>query len=49
VFGFVPLSALEIGAVITIVLGYVVATGIGKAWFFRGENTTQTLARMPVS
>jgi Mg2+-importing ATPase len=49
VFGFVPLSALEIGAVITIVLGYVVATEIGKAWFFRGENTTQTLARMPVS
>jgi Mg2+-importing ATPase len=49
VFGFVPLSALEIGAVIIIVLGYIVATEIGKAWFFRGEKTTQSLAEAPVS
>jgi len=42
VFGFVPLSALEMGAVITIVLGYIVATEVGKARFFRVENTTWT-------
>jgi Mg2+-importing ATPase len=42
VFGFVPLSALEMGAVITIVLGYIVATEVAKAWFFRVENTTWT-------
>ena len=35
VFGFVSLSALEMGAVITIVLGYIVATEAGKVWFFR--------------
>ena len=49
VFGFVPLSALEMGAVITIVVGYIVATEVGKAWFFRVENTTQPLAKAPVS
>jgi Mg2+-importing ATPase len=38
VFGFVPLSALEMGAVITIVVGYIVATEVGKAWFFRVEK-----------
>jgi Mg2+-importing ATPase len=49
VFGFVPLSALEMGAVITIVLSYIVATEVAKAWFFRVENTTQPLAKAPVS
>jgi P-type Mg2+ transporter len=39
VFGFVPLSALEMGAVTTVVVGYIVATEVGKAWFFRVENT----------
>ncbi|MEP7172173.1 MAG: magnesium-translocating P-type ATPase [Aestuariivirga sp.] len=34
-FGFVPLPALQICAVIAIVLGYAVATEVGKAWFFR--------------
>ena len=35
VFGFVPLSAMEMGAVAGIVLGYVAATEAGKAWYFR--------------
>ncbi len=34
-FGFVPLSALQMGAVATVVAGYVVATEAAKAWFFR--------------
>lgn len=37
-FGFVSLSALELGVVIAIVLGYMMATELGKAWFFRLEN-----------
>ncbi|WP_193335567.1 magnesium-translocating P-type ATPase [Devosia beringensis] len=37
-FGFVPLSATELAAVVAIVGGYVVATEIAKAWFFRHEN-----------
>jgi Mg2+-importing ATPase len=35
VFGFVPLSTLQIGAVVAFVLGYIVATEAAKAWFFR--------------
>jgi len=35
IFGFAPLSMPEMGAVILIVAGYVVATEITKAWFFR--------------
>jgi Mg2+-importing ATPase len=38
VFGFVPLSAMELTAVVVIVGGYIVATEIAKAWFFRGKN-----------
>ena len=37
-FGFVPLSATELAAVVAIVGGYIVATEIAKAWFFRHEN-----------
>lgn len=37
-FGFVPLSATELAAVVAILAGYVVATEIAKAWFFRHEN-----------
>ena len=33
-FGFVPLSALQIGTVIAIVVGYIVATEAAKAWFY---------------
>ena len=32
---------MEIGAVIAIVGGYIVATEIAKAWFFRGDGFAQ--------
>jgi Mg2+-importing ATPase len=35
VFGFVPLSAREIGAIAVILAGYIVATEVAKAWFYR--------------
>ncbi|MGE6696362.1 magnesium-translocating P-type ATPase [Hyphomonas sp. NPDC076900] len=38
-FGFVPLSATELVAVVAIVGGYMVATEIAKAWFFQHETT----------
>ena len=38
VFGFVPLSALQVGATVAIVVGYIVATEAAKAWFFRAEE-----------
>jgi Mg2+-importing ATPase len=34
VFGFVPLSALQMGTVIAIVIGYIAATEGAKAWFY---------------
>lgn len=34
-FGFVPLSAREIGAIAVILAGYIVATEVAKAWFYR--------------
>jgi Mg2+-importing ATPase len=46
VFGFVPLSALHMGAVIAIVLGYIAATEAAKSWFFRLGNTGQPSSRM---
>ena len=33
-FGFVPLSALQMGTVIVIVLGYIAATEAAKFWFY---------------
>ena len=48
-FGFVPLTALQLGAVIAIVVGYIVATEVGKAWFFRTENTSQSSAEPPAT
>jgi len=36
-FGFVPLSATELTAVVVIVGGYIVATEIAKFWFFGHE------------
>ena len=36
-FGFVPLSALQMGTVIAIVVGYVAATEVAKAWLM-GAN-----------
>lgn len=37
-FGFMPLSALEVGVVVSIVLGYIVATELAKAWYFRAST-----------
>jgi len=34
VFGFVPLSALQMGTIIVIVVGYIAATEAGKLWFY---------------
>ncbi len=34
VFGFVPLSVLQMGTVIAIVIGYIAATEGAKAWFY---------------
>jgi Mg2+-importing ATPase len=38
VFSFVPLSAIEISSVVAIVLGYIMATEVGKIWFFWSIN-----------
>jgi Mg2+-importing ATPase len=35
IFGFVPLSMLQLTAIVAIVLGYIVATELTKAWYFR--------------
>jgi Mg2+-importing ATPase len=40
-FGFVPLSAREIGAIAVIVVGYIVATEAAKAWFYRHANRSK--------
>lgn len=37
VFGFVPLSMPQLTAIFAIVLGYIVATELTKAWYFRSE------------
>ncbi len=34
-FGFVPLSILEMGVVVAVVSGYIVATEAAKSWFYR--------------
>ncbi len=34
-FGFVPLSALQMGTVLVIVVGYVAATEAAKVWFYK--------------
>lgn len=43
VFGFVPLSAPHMAAVIAVVVGYAGATEVAKVWFFRSANG----ARLP--
>jgi Mg2+-importing ATPase len=45
VFGFVPLSALQMGTVIVIVIGYIAATEGAKAWFY-GRRSKRS-RRMP--
>jgi Mg2+-importing ATPase len=37
-FGFVPVSALQMSTIIAIVVGYVVATEVTKVWFFRSDR-----------
>ena len=41
VFGFVPLSALQMGTVIAIVIGYIAATEGAKVWFY-GRKSKRT-------
>jgi len=43
-FGFVPLSALQMGVVLVIVAGYVAATEGAKVWFYRTPKTSQPVA-----
>ena len=38
-FGFVPLSALQMGTVLVIVAGYIAATEGAKAWFYKTGAT----------
>ncbi|WP_425067815.1 magnesium-translocating P-type ATPase [Reyranella sp.] len=40
-FGFVPLSALQMGTIIAIVIGYIAATEVAKAWFYRERATRE--------
>jgi Mg2+-importing ATPase len=42
VFGFVPLSLPQLFAIVAIVLGYIVATELAKAWYFRLERSGGT-------
>jgi Mg2+-importing ATPase len=44
-FGFVPISVPLMGAVIAIVIGYIVATEVAKAWFFQAEEPRGPRAR----
>ncbi len=37
-FGFVPLSALQLTAVVAVLGAYILATEIAKAWFFREDS-----------
>jgi hypothetical protein len=39
-FGFVPLSPLEMGTVVGIVTAYLAATETTKRWFFRASGAT---------
>jgi Mg2+-importing ATPase len=40
VFGFVPLSATQLAAVVVVVLGYILATEVAKVWYFRSGRST---------
>lgn len=41
VFGFVPLSAFPMFAVLVILAGYIAATEAAKAWFYRGRRSAR--------
>jgi Mg2+-importing ATPase len=47
VFGFVPLSATQMSAVVAIVTGYIVATEAAKAWFFRSIEDVKLSKQIP--
>jgi Mg2+-importing ATPase len=38
VFGFVPLSGVQLAAVLMILGGYIVTTELAKTWFFRSDS-----------
>ena len=42
VFGFVPLSVLQMGTIIAIVVGYIVATEAAKAWYYRTKTKAKS-------
>jgi Mg2+-importing ATPase len=44
VFGFVPLSALQMVTVLVITAGYIAATEGAKAWFYKTPKTSQRVA-----
>jgi Mg2+-importing ATPase len=46
VFSFVPLSAIEMAAVVAVVLGYIVATEVAKIWFFRSMEAADLSKRI---
>jgi P-type Mg2+ transporter len=46
-FGFVSLSPTEVVAVVLIVAGYILATEIAKAWYFRAEKGDSSTLRNP--
>lgn len=45
VFGFVPLTAGQMAGIVLILFGYIAATELAKAWFFRTKPPAQPLAR----
>ena len=45
VFGFVPLTGGQLAGIVLILMGYLVATELAKAWFFRAKPPAQPLAR----
>lgn len=47
VFGFVPLSALQMLAVLVIVAGYIAATEAAKAWFYRERGSPNPHRAIP--
>jgi Mg2+-importing ATPase len=43
-FGFVPLSALQMGTVLVITAGYIAATEGAKVWYYKTPKTSQPVA-----
>lgn len=49
VFGFMPLSALEMLSALVIVAGYIAATEAAKSWFYRGMRASEVVRAVPKS